>query len=153
MSARRAEGAVLALVLGLAGAACGGSRPPPAAGGPSGAVAEVTRYRLLLAGNPVDPGGALRCYSDCQSRETPEAYIECLAGCPGFEQTPGVECAPSEVPPAAACFTARPVQGGSEPQRGSVVIAVIGDVPVAVGLAAVCASQTEPCSYAGGVVP
>lgn len=125
----------------------------PAAAAPSGSTtttpAEVTRFRLLLSDNPVDPGAALRCYADCQDRDTPDGYLECLSQCPGFERTPGLACAPDEVPPLAACFTARPAPLGAEPRRGSIVVAVIGDIPLVVGLSAVCASQTEPCSYAG----
>jgi len=135
---------------------CGGSPPSPAASAATHRAAEtqVTRLRLLLSQNPVDPGAALRCHADCQRHQTPDGYVECLSACPGFERTPGVACAPNEVPPLAACFTARPAPLGSEPRAGSVVVAVIGDVPLTVGVSAVCASQTEPCSYAGaGLVP
>jgi FlaG/FlaF family flagellin (archaellin) len=38
---------------------------------------------------------------------------------------------------------------GSEPKTGTVVIAVIANVALVVGLASICASQTEPCSYTG----
>jgi hypothetical protein len=52
-----------------------------------------------------------------------------------------------------ACSAARPAPVGSEPRAG-VVVAVIHDLPVVVGVAAVCASQTEPCSHDGaGLVP
>jgi hypothetical protein len=129
---------------------CAGGRPAPLTSAGAGQTAEVTRYRLLLQQNPVDPGQALRCYGACQSQDSPEKYLSCLAECPGFEQTPGVACAPNEVPPFAACFTARPLAAGSEPNRSSVVIAVVGDIPLVVGLASVCASQTEPCAYTGG---
>jgi hypothetical protein len=152
MSHRHAEWlAALGLVASLA---CAGSRPEPASGSAAAGDADVTRYRLLLHGNPVDPGRAFRCYGACQPRETPEGYIECLAECPGFERTPGVACTPEEVPPVAACFTARAVPRASEPDPNLVVVAIIADVALVVGLAAVCASQTEPCGYAGaGLVP
>jgi hypothetical protein len=129
---------------------CGGVAPAPVTGAGGSQIPAVTRYRLLLRDNPVDPAQALRCYGACQSQETPEKYLACLAECPGFEQTPGIACAPNEVPPLAACFTARPVAGGSEPERSSVVIGVVGDVALVVGVASVCASQTEPCAYTGG---
>lgn len=115
---------------------------------------EVTRLRLLLSNNPVDPGAAFRCHAACQQQQTPNGYLECLSACPGFEQTPGMACAPNEVPPLAACFTAQPAPVGAEPSKGSVVVAVLAGVPLVVGVSAVCASQTEPCSYAGaGLVP
>jgi hypothetical protein len=134
--------------------ACAGATPSATTGGLSRLDPEVTRYRLLLGDNPVDPGQALRCYGACQERETPESYLQCLSECPGFEQTAGVACAPDEVPPRAACFTARPVPVGSEPQAGSVIIGVVANVALVVGVAAICASQTEPCAYSGaGLVP
>jgi hypothetical protein len=132
---------------------CAGATPAPVTSAATGGSAEVTRYRLPLRDNPVDPGQALRCYGACQSQDTPEKYLACLAECPGFEQTPGIACAPNEVPPLAACFTARPLAAGSEPDRSSVVIAVVADVAFVVGLASVCASQTEPCAASGGFVP
>jgi hypothetical protein len=142
------------LGVGLLAAAlgCGSNYPPPAAPSaqPSAASAEVTRFRLPLSNNSVDPAAALRCHAGCQKSDTPDGYLACLSECPGFERTPGVACAPHEVPPLAACFTARPAPVGSEPRAGSVVVAVIAGVPVMVGVAALCASQTEPCSYAGG---
>jgi hypothetical protein len=149
---RRSEARTLTLAL-VASLGCGGGSQPAAAPGPA-RDAGVTRYRLLLRDNPVDPGQAFRCYGACQQQGTPEAYLQCLAECPGFEETTGVACAPNEVPPVAACFTARPVAVGSEPRKDSVVIAVIANVALVVGLASVCASQTEPCSYVGsGPVP
>lgn len=155
MSRRTTELGLLALVAFSAG--CAGnhaaSAPPVAARAPS-SQAEVTRFRLLLSKNPVDPGAALRCHADCQQQATPDGYLECLSACPGFEQTPGASCTADEVPPLAACFTARPAPVGSEPRAGSVVVAVIDDIPLVVGVSAVCASQTEPCSYSGaGLVP
>jgi hypothetical protein len=134
--------------------ACAGAAPSATTGGLSRNDADVMRYRLLLGENRVDPGQALRCYGACQQRDTPEGYLQCLSECPGFEQTAGVACAPDEVPPRAACFTARPAPVGSEPQAGSVIIGVVANVALIVGLASICASQTEPCAYsAAGLVP
>ncbi|HTV21874.1 MAG TPA: hypothetical protein VMG12_24460 [Polyangiaceae bacterium] len=154
MSCRTIEAlgvALLAVALG-----CAGNRAPAAdaSARPPAAAAEVTRLRLPLSNNPVDRSAALRCHADCQQRTTPNGYLECLSECPGFERTPGAVCEPDEVPPLAACFTARPAPVGSEPRTGSVVVAVIAGAPIMVGVAAVCASQTEPCSYSGsGLVP
>jgi hypothetical protein len=146
---RRLVAAALVWSLG-----CGGGTPAVEAPTVARAGAEVTRYRLLLSENAVDPGRAFRCYGACQTQEAPEHYLRCLSDCPGFEQTPGIACAPNEVPPLAACFTARPVPVGSEPKAGAVVLAVIADVALVVGLASICASQTEPCSYTGaGLTP
>jgi hypothetical protein len=132
--------------------ACASATPSATTGSPSRPDPEVTRYRLLLGENPVDPGQALRCYGACQERDTPESYLQCLTECPGFEHTSGVACAPADVPPRAACFTARPVPVGSEPQAGSVIIGVVANVALVVGVAAICASQTEPCAYSAGPV-
>lgn len=151
MPPRLVEGLAAALLAACLG--CGGSQPAAAAPSVANGESQI-RFRLLLSSNPVDPGAAFRCHAACQERETPDAYLECLSECPGFERTPGIGCAPDEVPPVAACFTARPAPLGSEPRKGSVIVAVIGDIPVLVGVAAVCASQTEPCSYSGaGLVP
>jgi hypothetical protein len=148
MSRRPVEPIALALL--VVGLGCASNSRAPAA---PGAASDVTRFRLLLSDNPVDPGEAFRCHGRCQEQGTPEGYLQCLSECPGFEQTPGVACTPNEVPPLAACFTARPAPVGSEPRAGSVVVAVIADIPLMVGVAAVCASQTEPCGYGGGLVP
>lgn len=149
-ASRRAEW--LSCGLCILALSCGGSGPSPATANAVSA-SDVLRYRLPLRDNPVDPGQAFRCYGACQEQPTPDVYIECLARCPGFERTRGVACTPSDVPPVAACFTARPLQAGSEPSRESVVVVIYG-VPVSIGLSAVCASQTEPCSYSGaGLVP
>lgn len=142
----------IALALLATGLGCSSSHRAPATSA-AGAASEVTRFRLLLSDNPVNPGEAFRCHGRCQERDTPEGYLQCLSECPGFEQTPGVACAPNEIPPLAACFTARPAPVGSEPRAGSVVVAVIADIPLVVGVSAVCASQTEPCGYGGGLVP
>lgn len=151
MSRRAVEPVALALL--AVGLGCSSGHLAPASPMASGAASDVTRFRLLLSDNPVDPGEAFRCHGRCQERDTPEGYLQCLSECPGFEQTPGVACAPNEVPPLAACFTARPAPVGSEPRPGAVVVAVIADIPLVVGVAAVCASQTEPCGYGGGLVP
>ena len=151
MPARAIEGFAACLV--VAGLGCGSSQM--ASSQPhTGEPADVTRLRLPLSENPVDPGAAVRCYGDCQQQATPQGYLECLSSCPGFETTPGVACAPNEVPPLAACFTAHSASLGSEPRPDSLVVAVIDEIPFIVHVAAVCASQTEPCSRAGaGLVP
>jgi hypothetical protein len=107
--------------------------------------ASVLRYRLPLRGNPVDVGGALRCYTDCQPKTSPEKYLECLEACPGFETQPGIACAPDEVPPIAACFTARKVSLSSEPRQGAIVIGTMGGFAWVVALASVCASSSTQC--------
>ncbi len=110
----------------------------------------VTRYRLPLRYNTVDPGQAFRCYGQCQSQPSPGGYLQCLAKCPGFETTPGVRCADNEVPPIAACFTVRQIPKQSEPSPGWVVLAVIANVALIVTLASVCASSASQCGYGYG---
>jgi hypothetical protein len=144
----RVQAGLCAALLGLS-CASAGSAPPAVPHAEDG----VVRYRLLLESNPVDTGEAFRCYGHCQSTATPEAYLACLEECPGFEVTSGIACTPHEVPPVAACFTARPKAAGSEPDKNLIVIAVIADVALVVGLAAVCASQDAPCSYSTGLGP
>jgi hypothetical protein len=145
-----------ACALGSVALACGGSaaRGSSARAASAGAGPETVRYRLLLRDNAVDPAQAHHCWASCQSRLTPETYIECLSDCPGFELTENAQCAPTEVPPVAACFTGRPTLPASEPQPGAVVLGVFGGLEFTVGLVSVCASQTTQCTYAGGgVVP
>ena len=69
--------------------------------------ADVTRYRLRLRENPVDPEGAFHCRGECQGAQTLDSYLTCLSECPGFEVTPGVACDTDDVLPAAVCITAR----------------------------------------------
>lgn len=101
------------------------------------------RYRLKLRKNPVDPGAAFRCFGACQGAAAPKEYVECLSACPGFEKTPGMECAPSETPPEAACVTVHKVPKATEPDPGLVVLAVVGEVMLVVGAAAVCKASTS----------
>jgi hypothetical protein len=108
---------------------------------------DVARYRLPLRYNPVDPGSAFRCYGQCQAETSPNGYLKCLAGCPGFEITQGHRCADDEVPPIAACFTVRQIPKQSEPSPGWVVLAVIANVALIVTLASVCASSASQCGY------
>ena len=108
---------------------------------------EAVRYRLRLRENPVDPGQAFRCYGQCQAHGSPQAYLECLTQCPGFEITEGMRCDSHEVPPVAACFTARQVPLQSEPGAGWLVLAVIANVALVVTLASVCASSSSQCGY------
>jgi hypothetical protein len=98
------------------------------------------RYRLLLRDNPVSPHDAMHCYSGCQSAATPNAYVDCLAACPGFESTPDEYCSKSEVPPEAACLTVRKIPAKSEIPPGVVVLAIIGEIALVVGLASLCTS-------------
>lgn len=103
---------------------------------------DAIRYRLKLRHNPVDPGGAFRCFGACQEVTDTKHYVECLSECPGFEKTPGMECAPSETPPEAACITVRKVPKSTEPDPGLVVLAVVGQVLLVVGAASVCRAST-----------
>jgi hypothetical protein len=100
---------------------------------------------LKLRHNPVDPGAAFRCFGTCQEITAPKEYVECLSACPGFEKTPGMECAPSETPPEAACLTVRKVPKTTEPDPGLVVLAVLGDVLLVVGAATVCKASASGC--------
>jgi hypothetical protein len=93
----------------------------------------------------MDPALALHCYADCQPRTTPEDYMSCLEACPGFETTAGVACGAEEVPPIAACFTARQLPPASEPEPGTLVIGVVAGFSVVVALASVCASSSTQC--------
>lgn len=108
---------------------------------------DTTRYRLRLRENPVDPGEAFRCYAACQPQPTPRAYLDCLMGCPGFEISPEEYCAPSEVPPVAACFTVRKVSAKTEPSAGLIVLAVVGTYLLVIGADALCAASQSRCGY------
>jgi hypothetical protein len=117
------------------------------ANAPRGDPSDAVRYRLRLRENPVDSGAAFRCYGACQAQTAPKAYIECLNQCPGFEVTAGEACAPYEVPPVAACFTARKVPYRKEMDPGLIVVAVIANVALVIGLASLCASSSSQCGY------
>ena len=126
---------LMALLLG-----CGNkSAQTPKRGG------DTVRYRLLLRDNPVNPAEASRCYGSCQSARTPKAYVECLSACPGFETTPGEYCSNTEVPPVAACLTARKIPLGKETPPGLVVLAVVGQFALVVGAAALCNVSSSQC--------
>jgi hypothetical protein len=145
---RWARGVTVALLAACSAGSNGGARSPEAAD------SSIVRYRLQLRANPVSVSAALHCYASCQPETTPEGYLACLEQCPGFERTPGVACLPDEVPPVAACFTARALPTGDQPDTGQIVIGVVAHVPLVVGLAAVCASQDSPCAYMEpGVLP
>lgn len=134
-----------AAIAGPSCAGASGSSDRSAAGrAPRGAV---TRYRLLLRDNPVDPGEAFRCYGRCQAQETPTGYLKCLIDCPGFEITQGAACERYEVPPVAACFNARRIPRRAEVEPGYVVIAVVANVALVVALASLCASSDSQCGY------
>lgn len=133
------------IALGLAGVlACSSSTPKPAsAGNESG----VVRYRLELRNNPVSAGDAFRCYGGCQSASSPQAYLDCLAACPGFEVTPGVRCSKEEVPPVAACLTVRKIPRQEPVPAGAVVLATVGAFLLVVGAASLCAASSSQCGY------
>ena len=133
-------------LLAMVSAACGGSSRS-AGSADDLSDPEVARYRLPLRHNSVDPGQAFRCYGGCQSQTSPQGYLQCLGGCPGFDVTQGVRCADDEVPPIAACFTVRQIPASSEPKPGWVVLAVLANVALIVTLASVCASSASQCGY------
>jgi hypothetical protein len=111
----------------------------------------VVRYRLLLRENPVDSGEAFRCYGQCQDQLDPKAYLKCLSACPGFEETRGVACEKYEIPPEAACLTAREMPASAEVPPGLIVLAVVGAVMLVVGASSLCASSSSQCGF--GVPP
>jgi hypothetical protein len=108
---------------------------------------DTVRYRLLLRENAVDPGEASRCFFACQSAATPNAYIDCLSECPGFETTPGEYCSNTEVPPVAACLTVRKIPAKSEPPPGMVVLEVVGGFALIVATASLCAVSNTQCGF------
>jgi hypothetical protein len=131
---------LLALVLvGLTGC----NSVPPAHPKKAG---NSVRYRLLLRDNPVSPTDAAHCYAECQPAATPKRYIECLEECPGFERTEGEYCSNTEVPPVAACITVREIPAKSEPPPGLIVIAVIGEIALAVAAVSLCNSSSTQCA-------
>jgi hypothetical protein len=147
---------VAALLIAAQSLGCGGSTGGAAAP-PSGSGARLqpglVRYRLPLRENPLSPERAFHCYADCQAKPEPRAYLSCLQACPGFETTPGVACMPEEVPPVAACFTAREANRAIEQDNGDVVIATIAGVVLVVALASVCASSSSTQCSLGGLPP
>src|SRR5215213_6348048 len=116
---------------------------PPKAPKQEGTV----RYRLLLRENPVSPQEASHCFSQCQSATTPKAYVECLSACPGFEITDGEYCSKTEVPPVAACLTARKIPRAKETPPGLVVLAIVGEFALVVGAASLCSISSSQCGY------
>ncbi len=125
--------------------ACGGSSNTRSSGSHRSSDDDVIRYRLKLRHNPVDAGEAFRCYARCQSEPTPQGYFECLSRCPGFEVTPGAYCAKDEVPPVAACLTARKVRARQEVNAGLIVLAVIGEFLLIVATSSLCSSSSAQC--------
>jgi hypothetical protein len=111
------------------------------------------RYRLLIRDNPVSPTEAAHCFSACQAAATPNAYVDCLSACPGFETTPGEYCSKYDVPPAAACLTVRKVPAKEAIPPGLVVLAVIGQVALVVGAASLCALSETRCGRYLEMVP
>lgn len=106
---------------------------------------ETIRYRLLLRENRVSPSEASRCFAACQPAPTPNKYVDCLSACPGFEKTPGEYCSNTEVPPVAACLTVRRIPVTKEPPPGLVVLAVVGQVALAVGATSLCSLSNSNC--------
>jgi len=106
---------------------------------------DVIRYRLFLRNNPVSSTDAAHCYVDCQSASSPNAYVDCLSACPGFEKTPGAHCDASETPPEAVCLNVHRVKFKNEPPPGMIVLAVIGEVALVIGAAALCNVSSSQC--------
>jgi len=106
---------------------------------------DVIRYRLLLRENPVSPTDAAHCFVGCQSAAAPNAYVDCLSACPGFEKTPGAHCEPTETPPEAACLNVQRVKFKNEPPPGMVVLAVIGEIALVVGAVSLCNISSTRC--------
>jgi hypothetical protein len=127
----------LVVLLTLSLASCGGTKK--SAGGAK-LDPNVVRYRLPLRENPVDPQEAFRCYGACQPEETPTGYLSCLRECPGFDTTHGLMCADYEIPPHAACFTARKLDPDEEVPPGWVVVATLLQTAIIVSLVSVCAA-------------
>jgi hypothetical protein len=105
----------------------------------------TVRYRLLLRDNPVSPRDAMHCFSECQSAATPNAYVDCLSACPGFESTPGEYCSKSEVPPEAACLTVRKIPASAEVPPGMIVLAIVGQMALVVGAVSLCSVSSSQC--------
>jgi hypothetical protein len=103
------------------------------------------RYRLLLRNNPVSSTDAAHCFVGCQSATTPNAYVDCLSECPGFEKTPGEYCSNTDIPPEAACLTVREVSAKKEIPPGLVVLAIVGEVALVVGAASLCSISSTQC--------
>lgn len=112
----------------------------------------AVRYRLPLRNNPVNKGEAFRCYGRCQESPTPDAYASCLSECPGFTATTGFRCADYEVPPIAACFTARKVRLRDEMDPALVVLGVVAGIAVVASLSSVCASTPQSCNSGAGLM-
>ncbi len=111
----------------------------------------VARYSLPLRHNPVDPGEAFRCFGSCQKEEAPDIYLKCLSTCPGFEVTQGRACEVDEVPPLAACITARRLERKEELPPGFIVVATIAHVALIVALAS--ASDPNAAYYFAPITP
>jgi hypothetical protein len=139
---RFARAVAAALAPCVLASSCNSVTPPPRSqSGPGVTV----RHRLLLRDNPVDPGEASRCYGRCQEAKTPGEYLECLATCPGYEETDGEYCSKSEVPPVAACITVRRIPEQEEPPPGYVVLAVVAGFALIAATASLCASSSTRC--------
>jgi hypothetical protein len=116
-------------------------------------LGQTVRYRLLIRDNPVSPTDAAHCFSACQAAATPQAYVDCLSACPGFETTAGEYCSKTEVPPEAACLTVQKIPAKSEIPPGVIVLAIIGEVALVVGAASLCKASNSRCGLYNSFVP
>jgi hypothetical protein len=112
-----------------------------------GPKSTTIQYRLPLAGNP----GADACYATCQgvrAQSGDDAFLDCLAACPGAVVTPDSQCDYSFADhnaPAAVCVTARSTKTGGRPIRAGIIIGVV--VLALYGLAVVLADSIEGPVY------
>lgn len=147
--ARRAlSGACILLLLATGLASCSKRK----SGAPK-RDADVVRYRLPLRENPVSSEEAFRCYGACQPEDTPGGYLNCLRECPGFDTTHGITCADYEVPPYAACLTARKLKPEEEIPPGWVAVATIAGTIIALSLASACTSNQNCNSWNMATIP
>ena len=129
------------LLLGVMGC---NSAPPKHPASQSNTV----RYRLMLRNNPVSSSDAAHCFVACQSADTPNAYVDCLAACPGFEKTDGQACEKTDVPPEAACLTVHKISAKKEPPPGVVVLAIVGEIALVVAATSLCNVSSSQCGIA-----
>jgi hypothetical protein len=106
---------------------------------------DTIRYLLPLRNNKVSSSDAAHCFVGCQSMATPNAYVDCLSACPGFETAPGEVCESTDVPPEAACLTVHKIPAKNEPPPGMVVLAIVGEIALVVGAASLCSVSSSQC--------
>ena len=149
IATRCALSLVLILALSSASVSCGGSKKTS---GGAKRDPDVVRYLLPLRENPVDSSAAFRCYGACQPEESPASYLGCLQQCDGFQTTPGITCADYEVPPYAACLTARRLRPKDEVPPGWIAVGMVAGIAVMVTASSLCAS-TQNCNTWGYAAP